>query len=84
MQEQQQLMQLNEQTRVTLMEQEQVAMRKVLNNLEVYMKDHYTGKVKYVLGRAAGGGILYAEHSLNITRAVIKGLNKEYKDSIQQ
>lgn len=83
MREQQQLMQMNEQKQMALAEKEQVAMNKVLNNIQEYMKKHYSGKVKYVLGRAMGGGILYADEKLNITQNVINGLNNEYKDSLK-
>ncbi len=42
-----------------------------------YNKDH---NYSYILGFQKGGGILFANDTLNITRQVIEGLNKEYLD----
>lgn len=45
-----------------------------------YMKKNYdNSNYTYILGYSRGGGILYAKDSLDITREVIEGLNKEYK-----
>jgi outer membrane protein len=40
-----------------------------------YNKDH---NYSYILGFQKGGGILFANDSLNITSEIIEGLNKEY------
>ena len=40
-----------------------------------YNKDH---NYSYILGFQKGGGILFANDTLNITREIIDGLNKEY------
>ena len=46
--------------------------------IEKYNKDN---KYEYVLGYSLGGGILFADKSLDVTQKVIEGLNKEYKGS---
>ncbi len=46
--------------------------------IEKYNKDN---KYEYVLGYSLGGGILFADKSLDVTQKIIEGLNKEYKGS---
>lgn len=48
--------------------------------LSEYLKKFNKGKnFQFVLGFQKGGGILFANDSLNITKQVIEGLNAEYK-----
>jgi outer membrane protein len=44
-----------------------------------FLKHHKTKSYNFVLGYQKGGGILYANDSLDITREVVVGLNNEYK-----
>lgn len=44
--------------------------------LKSYNKDN---GIRYVLGYQRGGGILFANDSLDITRSVLDGLNKEWR-----
>lgn len=44
--------------------------------IEKYNKDN---KYEFVLGYTKGGGILYADSTLNITQKMIDGLNKDYQ-----
>jgi outer membrane protein len=44
--------------------------------IEKYNKDN---EYEYVLGYSKGGGILFADSSLNVTQKMIEGLNKEYQ-----
>ncbi|TKT93817.1 OmpH family outer membrane protein [Dyadobacter frigoris] len=44
--------------------------------IEKYNKDN---KYEYVLGYSLGGGILFADKSLDVTQKIIEGLNTEYK-----
>lgn len=47
-----------------------------LNN---YLREFNADKnLQFVLGYQKGGGILFANDSLNVTRQVIEGLNKAY------
>jgi outer membrane protein len=54
----------------------------LLNNISAYLKKFNSGdKYDMVIGYSKGGGVLYAKEDLDITKAVLEGLNKEYKDS---
>jgi outer membrane protein len=69
---------LNEQ----FMTKEQDRQDKLMRSITDYMDRNYNNtKYSYVLGYAHGGGILYANSSLNITDEVIDGLNAEYASS---
>ncbi len=47
--------------------------------LNTYLREFNAGKnLQFVLGYQKGGGILFANDSLNVTRQVIEGLNKAY------
>jgi outer membrane protein len=46
--------------------------------IEKYNKDN---KYEYVLGYSLGGGILFADKSLDVTQKIIEGLNKAYKET---
>lgn len=51
---------------------------KIYQYIEKYNKDN---AYEFVLGYSKGGGILYADSTLNVTQKMIDGLNKEYKDN---
>jgi outer membrane protein len=79
-QEEQDLYALQNDLRTKLSEEEQVAQRKVLNSIMVYLESlESTKNHQYVLGTTFGGNVLYANKSLNISDVVIEGLNKQYK-----
>jgi outer membrane protein len=53
---------------------------------EIYsaIRDHIksmnnNNKYEYVLGYAKGGGILFADESVDVTKAIVEGLNSTYK-----
>jgi outer membrane protein len=48
----------------------------IYSYIEKYNKDN---NYEYVLGYTKGGGILFADSTLNITQKMVDGLNKEYK-----
>ncbi|MFN8353729.1 MAG: OmpH family outer membrane protein [Spirosomataceae bacterium] len=52
----------------------------LINSIQEYLKK-YNNDNKYhvVLGYTKGGGILFADPSLEVTQKVLEGLNKEYK-----
>ena len=77
---QQQLMKLQDNLRLDLAEQQTVANRKILDSIMKYLVEiqpeyHYM----IVLGTTFGGGVLYADKGLDITKQVISGLNEKYK-----
>ena len=60
-----------------LAEDERKQSEKLNKNIQDFLKG-FAGRrgYKYVLGYTTGGGILYANDSLDITKAVVAGLNK--------
>lgn len=80
MQKQQSLAMLREQRMNQLMEEEKNLSTRLNDQIFDYMQDYAPAHgLKYVLGYTRGGGILYAADSLDITSAVLQGLNTRYK-----
>ena len=80
MQKQQSLAMLREQKMSQLMEEEKNLSTRLNDQIFDYMQDYAPAHgLKYVLGYTRGGGILYAADSLDITSAVLQGLNSRYK-----
>ncbi|KAA6440156.1 OmpH family outer membrane protein [Dyadobacter flavalbus] len=52
--------------------------KNIRSYIEKYNKEN---GYEYVLGYSLGGGILFANPSLDVTQKIIDGLNKEYKGS---
>ena len=76
---QQGLMQRKEELLSRLDEQQGKSSEELYAKLNAYLKKHNEGKnFSFVLGYQRGGGILFANDSLNITDEVLQGLNKEY------
>jgi outer membrane protein len=75
---QQQLMQKKEDLISKLDEQQDKSIEELYTRLNEYLKKNKIKNCNYVLGFQKGGGILYANDSLNITKQVVEGLNKEY------
>lgn len=77
---QQELAMLREQRTGQLMEEEKNLSKKLNDQIFDYMQEYAPAHgLKYVLGYTRGGGILYAADSLDITSAVLEGLNSKYK-----
>ncbi len=52
----------------------------IFTKLAAYMKEFNKSRnYSFVLGYQKGGGILFANDSLNITKEIVTGLNKEYE-----
>jgi outer membrane protein len=78
---QQQLMQRKEELVGKLDEQQSKSSEELYSRLNQYLRKYNEGKnYHFVLGYQKGGGILFANDSLNITKDVVEGLNKEYKE----
>jgi outer membrane protein len=83
----QEFYQLQNKLQMQLAEEQQVAQRKVLNAIMDYLKALETSsnhQYQYILGNSFGGSILYANQSLNITKQIAEGLNKEYEKANQK
>jgi outer membrane protein len=79
MRKQQELAMLREQKTGQLMEEEKNLTKKLNDQIFDYMQEYAPAHgLKYVLGYTRGGGILYAVDSLDITDAVLEGLNSKY------
>jgi outer membrane protein len=80
MDRQQKLYDLREQLANDLLVKEQDKNDMLQKAITDYIKKFNTGKnFSYVLGYSQGGGILFANDSLDITNEIIEGLNSEYR-----
>ncbi len=79
--EEETLMEYKQKLSSELSEKGQAIDEKLFMSIREYLKKNVGGKnYNYVLGYTKGGGILFANDSLDITRSLLEGLNKEYKD----
>ncbi len=80
-QEEQTIMQYRDKSAQDLAQQEAKKTEEILNSIQAFLKEFNTGdKYDMVIGYSKGGGVLYAKEDLDITKAVIEGLNKKYAD----
>ena len=78
---QQQIMQKKEEMLDKLDADQSKSSEELYSRLNKYLKKLNTGRnYNFVLGFQKGGGILFANDSLNITKDVVEGLNKEYAE----
>jgi len=78
--EQQNLVQFKDQLQMQLMEKEQSMNKQIFEKLTDFLKTYNkTKKHKIILGNSAGTNVLEADKNLDITTAVLTGLNKEYQ-----
>jgi outer membrane protein len=78
---QQQIMARKEELLDKLDAEQSKSSEELYNRLNQYLKKYNKDKnYNYVLGFQKGGGILFANDSLNITKDVVEGLNKEYAE----
>lgn len=76
---QQSLMDRREKLLAQLDDEQAKSTEELFNRLTAFLRNYISDKqVNFVLGYQKGGGILFANDSLDITRQVIDGLNKEY------
>lgn len=79
-QQQQNLIALRDQMAYNLNEEGMVAQRQVLEYINLYLAEFNADKgYQYILARQFPGPILYSDSTLDITAAVIAGLNSKYK-----
>jgi len=85
MQVQQNLMEQRDQYSRELMEEEQVMNRQLQHSIYDFL-DEYNKKhnYQYILSHSFGGPFLYTDKNLNITKDVIEGLNRQYRDNRQR
>jgi outer membrane protein len=74
-------MQLEQTLTADLQNQESEVNKKIFDSIEVFLKEYAKEKgYTYVLSYTRGGGIWYAEKSLDITGDILKELNDRYKN----
>jgi len=74
------LMQLGENYRLQMAEEQAVMQRKILQAIMDYLKVYNKEKgYRYILGNAFDAKILYADPALDITASVLEGINAKYK-----
>ncbi len=80
MADQQGLMQLSENYRMQLGEEQGVMQRKVLQAIMDFLKEYNKDKgYQYILANSFGSNVLYANPALDITASVLEGINAKYK-----
>jgi len=80
MQEQQNLLALRDEMASKLMSDEQVMNKQIFDSIQSYLKDlNKKSNFKIILSTTTGGSVLLADSTLNITKAVINGMNQRYK-----
>lgn len=78
-QQQQNLINLRDQMAYNLNEESVVAQRQVLEYINEYLQEFNSDhKYEYILAKQFPGPILYADSAMDITSAVIEGLNTKY------
>jgi outer membrane protein len=81
MMRQQQLVQKKEELLTRLDEEQAQYSDSLFKRLTSFLHDYNKGKgVRFILGYQRGGGILFANDSLDITRSVLEGLNAQWKE----
>ncbi|GAB3177765.1 hypothetical protein GCM10027291_42150 [Telluribacter humicola] len=81
MKKQQDLVQYRDRSAQQLAQQEADKNEMLYKQIQEYIKKYNDdNNYEYVLGYSQGGGILYADTTLNVTQKMIEGLNKEYSE----
>lgn len=82
MKKQQDLVAYRDQSAQALGQEEAKKNEELYKNIRSYIeKYNKENGFEYVLGYSLGGGILFANPSLDVTQKILDGLNKEYKGS---
>ncbi|GAB3267759.1 hypothetical protein GCM10027347_36860 [Larkinella harenae] len=82
---QQDLMAYRDRVVQQLAEEEQKKNEELYNQIHDYLeKVNKQNKYEFVMGYSKGGGILFADNSLDATKSIITGLNKEYQQKQQK
>ena len=85
MQQQQDLVNLRDQLQSTLMEEEQVMNRQILEYITKFLEENRSEyNCQYILGKSFGSVVLYSDPSLDITQKVLDALNIKYKAEIKK
>jgi outer membrane protein len=70
----------SQQQQQKLAEEQSKRVDEIYNAIRDHIKSlNNNNKYEYVLGYAKGGGILFADESVDVTKAIVTGLNDSYK-----
>jgi outer membrane protein len=79
-QQQQELLTLRDKLQNSLMEEEQVMNRQVLDYITKFLEENKSEyNYQFILGKSFGSVVLYSDNSLDITTRVLEALNKKYQ-----
>lgn len=79
-QQQQELVSLRDKLQSSLVEEEQVMNRQVLEYITNFLEEHKSEyNYKYIFGKSFGSVVLYSDNTLDITQRVLEGINKKYQ-----
>ncbi len=82
MKKQQDLVAYRDQAMAGLQQEEAGKNEELYKQIRAYIeKYNKENNYEYVLGYSLGGGILFADKSLDVTQKIIEGLNKTYKET---
>jgi outer membrane protein len=80
MQQQQELGSLREKLQSSLMEEEQVMNRQIIEYITKFLDENKSDyNYQYILGKSFGSVVLYGDPGLDITARVLDGINKKYQ-----
>lgn len=80
MQQQQEFMNLRDQLQASLIEEESVMNRQVIDYITRFLEENKSEyNYSYIFGKSFGSVVLYGDASLDITNRVLDGLNKKYQ-----
>ncbi len=80
-QEEQSIMAFRDKAAQDLAKEDAKKSEEVLLNIQTFLKAYNAGdKYDMVIGYSKGGNVFYAKEDLDITKAVLDGLNKKYAD----
>jgi len=81
LQQQQDLLNLRNELETRLMEEEQVMNRRILNYIYEYLEEFSAdNNYDYILAKSFGSPVMFANDSLDITKAVLQGVNYKYRE----
>jgi outer membrane protein len=80
LQQQQELVTLRDKLQSTLVEEEQVMNRQILEYITKFIEENKSQyNYQFILGKSFGGPVLYSDSSLDLTEQIVSALNKKYQ-----
>ena len=84
LQQQQELVTLRDKLQSSLLEEEQVMNRQIIEYITKFLEENKTDfNYQYIFGKSFGSVVLYGDSTLDITLKVLDAINKQYKTEKQ-